>query len=553
LLLVTGCALVLHLLWLRFLGGTGGDLPAQDAWTSFAVAHPESAYNLSWYGGMHPASYSLISPYLMGVVGVRAAMLVAGTLSVALVAVLINRSAATMRTPTWAGLYAAVALMGNALAGRVTFAVGVALGLACLTVVFAWPGSRRGRPQQWLRGGLAALLAGLATAASPVAGLFLGLLAVALWLRARRRVALVVGAPPLVVVGATALLFPFAGIQPFPIGNAVVPLVLAGVTWVLLPREWHLVRMCCAVYGVAVLVVWLVPTPVGTNVARLSLLFGGVTLVAAASGPWWTSPVALRWGRPVARLALAVAIAASSGWQVFVAGQDVIGSSAASTLDADVRPLVAQLDARGAALGRVEVVPTESHGEASALAPFVNLARGWNRQADVARHPMFYRDGAPFGSQDYRRWLRRWAVRFVVLSTSTPDYAGLRESHLVREGLPYLRRVWSDPTWTLYEVSNPMSIASAPATVLDWDAADVTVQVPVAGSTVLRIAWSPWLSVVDEDGQRLDDAALAGSCLAPLPRRASRGVSWVVLRAAHPGTYRIAAPYTLPRGSACPD
>ena len=58
-------ALALHLLWLRFLAGTGGDLAAQDAWTGFALAHPDSAYDFSWYGGMHPASYSLVSPYVM--------------------------------------------------------------------------------------------------------------------------------------------------------------------------------------------------------------------------------------------------------------------------------------------------------------------------------------------------------------------------------------------------------------------------------------------------------------------------------------------------------
>ena len=552
-MLVTGCALVLQVVWLGLLAGPGGDLAAQDAWTGFAVAHPDSAYNLSWYGGMHPASYSLVSPYVMSLVGVRVAMLVAGTVSAALIAVLVNRSASAVANPTWAGLYAAAALMGNALSGRVTFALGVALGMGCLSVVFAWPVDRPGRAGRWLRLSLAGLLAGLSTAASPVAGLFLGVLAAGLWLRHRRGVALVVGLPPLLVVAATALLFPFSGVQPFSIGSAVVPFFLAAVTWAALPSEWRLVRACCVVYGAAVVAVWLVPTPIGTNVVRLSLLFGGMTLVAGASGPWWTSLVALRWGRRVGRLVLALAIAASTGWQVFVAGQDVAGSASAAALDADVRPLVAQLDARGAALGRVEVVPTRSHGEASALAPYVNLARGWNRQADVARHPMFYRDGAPFGPSEYRRWLRRWAVRFVVLSESTPDYAGLRESHLVREGLPFLRQVWSDPNWTIYEVTRPTTIASAPATVRQWDAADVTVNVPVAGSTVLRIAWSPWLSIVDGDGRRLDASTLAGSCLAPLPVGASRSVSWVVLRAAHPGTYRIAAPYALPRGSGCPD
>lgn len=50
-------------------------------------------------------------------------------------------------------------------------------------------------------------------------------------------------------------------------------------------------------------------------------------------------------------------------------------------------PLVNQLQEAGAEKGRVEVVPARSHREASALAPYVNLARGWNRQADMERNP----------------------------------------------------------------------------------------------------------------------------------------------------------------------
>ena len=63
--------LVLHLLWWLLLANSGGDIAAQDAWAEFARAHPGSAYNLSWYGGMHTASYSLISPFVMAALGVR--------------------------------------------------------------------------------------------------------------------------------------------------------------------------------------------------------------------------------------------------------------------------------------------------------------------------------------------------------------------------------------------------------------------------------------------------------------------------------------------------
>jgi hypothetical protein len=76
----------LQAVWLRFLATSGGDLAAQDAWAGFARAHPGSAYNLAWYGGMHPASYSVISPFVMAGLGVRATMVVTSTVAAALLA-----------------------------------------------------------------------------------------------------------------------------------------------------------------------------------------------------------------------------------------------------------------------------------------------------------------------------------------------------------------------------------------------------------------------------------------------------------------------------------
>jgi hypothetical protein len=549
LVVVTGCALVLHLLWFEFLAGSGGDLAAQDAWTAFVRAHPTSAYDFAWYGGMHPASYSLIAPYVMGAVGVRATMLVAGTVSTALVTLLLVRLT-PLKKPLWVGVYVAVALTGNAVSGRATFGLGLALGLGALAVVFAWPRHDQGRVEVWARATLTCLLSGLATAASPVAGLFLGFVAVALWLRGRRRAAVALGVLPVAIVLCTAVLFPFFGVQPFSWSSAILPLAVAGAGWVLLPRAWLVARVCCLVYAAATLLVLLVPTPIGSNDIRLSLLFGGVALVAAASGAWWTSPAARRLGRPLGGLLLGAAIVGSTFWQASVAGNDVVGSSSAATLDPDVRALVNQLHARGADLGRVEVVPTTSHREASALAPYVNLARGWSRQADVARNSLFY-GGPELTSTRYRRWLRSLAVRFVVLPRSPIDYSGRREQTLIHAGVRYLDRVWSDRSWTLYQVAGPAPMVSAPATLERWDSAGATVRMPVAGTAVLRIAWSPWLSLVDAAGRRIDGAALGGSCLAPLPPTRPGRLTRVALTAARPGLYRIGAPYALPRGSAC--
>ena len=68
------------------------------------------------------------------------------------------------------------------------------------------------------------------------------------------------------------------------------------------------------------------------------------------------------------------------------------------------------------------MVPASSHREASALAPYVNLARGWNRQADMERNPLFYDD--TLNPANYHEWLERWAVHYVVLPKDEPDSAG---------------------------------------------------------------------------------------------------------------------------------
>jgi hypothetical protein len=250
---------------------------------------------------------------------------------------------------------------------------------------------------------------------------------------------------------------------------------------------------------------------------------------------------------------LVAAIAFASIWQVLIAGRDLQGSAAAADIDVDVRPLVAELEARGADTGRVEVVPTQSHREASALAPYVNLARGWNRQADVARNALFYGDSSSLTGDSFRRWLHRWAIRFVVLPDAPVDYAGAQEARLVREGVPFLREVWHDPQWTLFEVADPTPLTSAPGSVLGSDADGVTVVMPRAGSTVLRVVWSPWLSIVDENGDRFEGSALGGACVEPAPGPDSSSVGWAVLRVTEPGTYRVGAPYALPRGTPCPD
>jgi hypothetical protein len=266
--------------------------------------------------------------------------------------------------------------------------------------------------------------------------------------------------------------------------------------------------------------------------------------------------------RRVAAL-LAAAVLTSLIWQGATAARDAIGSRPDAAWTADVHPLVHQLERRHAADARVEVVPVASHREASALAPYVNLARGWNRQADAERNPLFYTDGR-LTPRSYHRWLQRWAVRFVVLSTGSPDQAGRAEAALVSGGLPYLREVWHDRSWRLFEVRRPTPLVDPPAVVTSFNAAEVVLFMPRAGEVRVRVPDSPWLSLVDLGGHPVPapappadapDAAPVNTdgCLSQARPGKDAAVHWTVLHAPRAGTYRLAAPYSLPRGTSCPD
>ena len=575
-------SLALQVVWYAWLSTSGGDAAAQDAWAEFARKFPGSAYDLAWYGGMHPSSYSVVSPYVMAALGVRTTMLLSSVACGVLVALLVSRVTShgwRRYAPTLAGV---LAFLGNAASGRVTFALGTALGLGALCLLLAV----RDRPRRgWVLGARAgvALLALLSTAASPVSGLFLGIVAAAMWLRSRRADAYLIGLPPVVVVGASAVLFPFSGVQPMPWYSVILPMATGIAVAALAPKPWAEIRLASAVYALGVLLVWLVHSPIGTNISRLALVFGGVVLVAAlVDADRATSAVARRWGERVAVGVLAATVLGSLIWQGGVTGRDLARSRTPKELDSAITPVVDQLKARNSQQSRVEVVPLRSHAEAAAFAPYVALARGWNRQADVARNPIFYDDGA-LTPASYRAWLRTWAVGFVVISSSAPDPAATEEAALVRSGLPYLQEVWSDATWRIYQVKGATPLVSRPGEVIGYDSARLDLWVPRAGRYVVRIAYSPWLTLVDAEGHELPSAdSSAGSsadssagegadpgprggadtgstaCLSqqePPPAASADGgkpTGWVVLHAPEAGVYRLAAPYRVGGRATCP-
>ncbi|MGW5732305.1 MULTISPECIES: hypothetical protein [Streptomyces] len=507
-LLATLPTLPLYAVWTAFLATGGGDLAAQEAWARFASEHGASAYGLFWYGGMHTANYSLISPYLMAAVGVKTVTVVSGVAGAWLVAALVERTG--LRRPLWPAVLASLAVWCNVASGRTTFALGIAFGFAaCLMLVR----ERRVRA--------AVAFAALATMSSPVAGLFLVVAGAAYFLVRDwgRAAALIV--PPVVVVGATTVLFPFDGEQLMPFDRIFPPVLFGLALIVAAPREWRVLRWGAAVYAAGTVLTYLVPSPIGTNVERLAELLAPTALLGALLVP------ALTRAR---RVVLVVALVLSTAWVTQKTADDLTVSTAVPEWAADTRGVVEELERLGADRGRVEVVPARNHREATALAPYVNMARGWNRQLDIERGRLFY-DGS-FSAATYRAWLDKWAVGYVVLPSGKPDGFAEDEAALVASGPKWLEPVWRDAHWRVFRVKDAVPIASKPASVVKSTGSAMVVRVPTRAPVTLRLVYSPWLRA-------------EGACL-------ERNGEFTRLTASAPGTYKITSGYgPSPSPSSC--
>nr|WSY55289.1 hypothetical protein OG999_37635 [Streptomyces sp. NBC_00886] len=547
-LLATLPTLPLYAVWWAFLATGGGDLAAQDAWADFASQHGRSAYNLFWYGGMHTANYSLISPYLMAAVGVRTVTVVSGLAASWLAAVLVTRTG--IRGPLGPALLCSLALWCNVASGRTTFALGVALALAACVLLT--------RERRLV---LTAAHAALATMASPVAGLFLAVVGAAFlvvrdWWRAAGLMV-----PPALVVGVTMLFFPFTGEQLMPPSHIWPPVVLGLAVATLAPRSWRIARWSGAVYAAGTVVTYLVPSPIGTNVERFAELFAPAVLLAvllttprlrSESAPSEEPRCAVArlprrrgWSRPrggaahrhrprplraphltgihrLGRNLLIAALAFSVLWVGKKTADDLQVSTVVPAWATDTQPVVHTLEDLGSGRTRVEAVPARDHREAAELAPHINLARGWNRQLDMERARLFY-DGT-FSAATYRAWLDHWAVGFVVLPEAKPDGYAKQEATLVRYRRPdWLQPVWRDAHWRVYRVRDAVPLVSEPGKVVRTTSADLVVHVSRPGAVTVRVAYSPWL--------RAD-----GGCLA-------RDGDFTRLTVTAPGEYRISSEY----------
>lgn len=491
---------VLSAMWILLFPTAGTDLSAQIARADFAARYPHSAYDFSWYAGIYPAAYSVLAPFVFAFGGTRmvtagAAVACAGMLAWMLVRHEVHR-------PRLAAMWIAVGLWTGLISGRATFTLGIAAAVGSVALIDArWPG-------QTARMVGAALLAMLASLFSPVAGVFVGVAAAALLITKRWLPAVVLGSAAAVPLVAVAALFGTGGVQPMAFFNGV-PAILASILVVILvPREWAAVRIGASVYGIGVVLAWVVPTGLGSNVERLAMLVAAPLFVAF--------PVTGK-RRPFFIFAMVGMVV----WQAFSPLRDLTHSDAPLTNAASAAPLVRELVRLKADRARVEAVPEYGHWESLQLANTVPLARGWERQIDTVRNPLFY-DGTLTASK-YYDWLKYNAVHYVAISTATPDYAASGEASIVRSGQPWLHKVWSNADWKLYRVKGTPQLASAPAQVVHTTPAQITLKMPSAGSTVVRVHWTRFLHV-------------AGGSV-------SKAGDWVRITVPGPGQYVLNAKY----------
>jgi len=452
----------------------GTDLSAQTARADFVREAGFASVDLRWYGGTVQYGYSLAAPAVMAVLGVRVTGALALVVSALAFFLLLVRTGALR--PVLGGVLGALCIAGNLVSGRVTFALGVAFGLVGLLLLTApW------RP--WVRLPLTALAVVLAGLTSPVAGLFLGLAGVALFWWRRWDGAVLAGSAALGLV-PTTLLSDVDGWMNISGWDTARAVGCAVVVAALVPRGP--VRVGAVLAGLGVLIAYLVHTPVGLNATRLASMFTLPVLAAYVPLPRDSR----RWA-----VAGSLGLVLVALLQPPVLRGDVAAAGNPTTSGRYYAPLLAELRGR-APVGRVEVVQTSDYWESAYVAREVYLARGWLRQADLERNPLFF-DGS-LSASSYEDWLRENGVSYVALPDARLSWVARPEAALIRAGQPYLTEVWRGGDWILYEVSGRPSIVDGGVLVAARPAS-LTVDVP-AGDTLVRVRYSRWLKA---DGARL--------------------------------------------------
>ncbi len=488
-----------------------------------------SVFDEHWYAGHALPGYSLLFGPLASLIGMRALAVVSVLVSVALFERIVLGAYGDEACVRWGACLFAVAAVGDVWSGRLTFALGVTLALACVYAL--------GRERLLV----AALAAGVCAAASPVAGVLLALAGLSYALARREPlVVLVVGVPVALVVGSVRALFAEGGYEPYPTTSLVATAIVVCLFLWALPwgERNRVVRVGAVVYLLACLLCVAVQTPMGSNIERYGVLLAGPLLLCGLAGEERRVRARRggRRGRGARRrmayakpIAVGLAVCVAMAWTVWGPVREtraVAGSPA--TRASYYAPVERYLREHGAGVERVEVPLTRSHWEAAMLAPSVSLARGWEKQLEERYDSALL--GPGLTAAGYRAWLQREAVAYVALPDVPLDPSSAREGRLIRGGLPYLKPVWANGHWRVYAVgeATPLLEGAGRVTALGSDTFAVYADAP--GRLLVRVHYTRYDTVLSGHG-----------CVASSPG------GWTSVRAGARGEIVVGARFSLGR------
>jgi hypothetical protein len=478
-------------------GWRGSDLPAQIFRVELFRREGFVFWDSQWFAGHSTLNYSVLSPMLGALTGAIALGAVSGVISAALFDRLVRHEFGV--AAGIGSLWFAISTATNLVVGRVTFALGVMFALAALLAL-----QRRHR-------NIAVICALLCGLASPVAGLFLAIatgayglsqksVRTASWLTAAMAIA-----PVLVIAKA----FPGSGTQPYEWWALGSDLAVCALCFVVVPARFRTLKYAAAIYALVLVVTKLTENPLGGNVSRLNQYAAGPILAC------------ILWERKRRVLIVLLALPLLY-WQWFPTVDTIaFAGSDPSTHQAYYQPLLGYLEQNPAAgFGRVEIPVTYRHWEAAVVAPEVALARGWERQLDLAYDNQFY--DKTLTAASYGKWLEANGVAYVALPDTRLDSSSKIEAGIIESGQRYLQPVWHNAHWRVWRFTGYHGLVDGGARLESLTSDGFVLQVTKPGPVTVHIHDSPHWAVNDDAG-----------CTVTNPD------GWTHIEDLHPGTVKV--------------